>query len=219
MRAPAWYWFLLAIPMVVLGAASWYLAIHWSEIPDRIPVHWGINGRPNRWEAKTFKSTYRPLLIGVSTMILCSAAAVAALMEGRRGAKHDRLARAFFLSTVGIMTTVALLCSGIALHALAPDPEQGPLPWLMLLVLPLALIAISIIPMWLAGRGGAKENDGTPDECWGFGNYYNNPKDPAIMVRNRMGFGYSPNFGHRVTKIAVPLLILQLLFTIFYTAR
>ncbi len=48
------------------------------------------------------------------------------------------------------------------------------------------------------------------------GNWYFNPDDPALMVRNRIGFGYAPNFAHPVMKFLFPLLVMQIAFVVFY---
>ena len=35
--------------------------------------------------------------------------------------------------------------------------------------------------------------DTTPNECWSLGGVYSNPKDPALFVRARVGYGYTFN--------------------------
>jgi uncharacterized membrane protein len=105
------------------------------------------------------------------------------------------------------------------LQPLAPFPEKMPLPPLALALLPLGIVALSILPMWKVSRESEGHGDTTPDECWRAGAYYYNPDDSAWMVRNRMGMGYSPNFGNRVVQIGFGVLLLQLLAVIFYVTR
>jgi len=92
------------------------------------------------------------------------------------------------------------------------------IPMPVVLMLPLVLLAVSLIPMWRARNEVTERGDRTPDECWRMGNYYFNPDDPALMVRNRIGFGYSPNFAHPVMKVTVPLMVAQLLLVVLYVA-
>jgi uncharacterized membrane protein len=62
---------------------------------------------------------------------------------------------------------------------------------------------------WMArvGQGGQRavapaarqevHGDATPDHAWRVGGmYYANPRDPAIWVENRVGLGYTLNFGN-----------------------
>ena len=46
-------------------------------------------------------------------------------------------------------------------------------------------------------RDASSGSDGTPDECWTFGQIYFNPKDPAMLVEKRFGVGYTLNLGNR----------------------
>ena len=39
-------------PFLILGMKAVYAHLHWNEIPNRFPVHWGFNG-PDRWVDRT----------------------------------------------------------------------------------------------------------------------------------------------------------------------
>jgi len=39
--------------------------------------------------------------------------------------------------------------------------------------------------------------DDTPNECWSLSGVYYNPKDPALFVRARVGYGYTFNMANR----------------------
>jgi uncharacterized membrane protein len=46
-------WLLQLGPFAILAGTAIYLQLHWDQIPDRFPVHWGIDGRPNGWSVRT----------------------------------------------------------------------------------------------------------------------------------------------------------------------
>ncbi len=48
--------------------------------------------------------------------------------------------------------------------------------------------------------------DRTPDECWKWGLFYYNPEDPALLVKKRVGIGWTINFAHRGAWIFLALL-------------
>lgn len=54
-------WFLPAFGL--LGAAALYLRANWDRIPERLPIHWGIDGRPSGWSHRTPAGVYGPLLL------------------------------------------------------------------------------------------------------------------------------------------------------------
>jgi len=215
---PVWTLPLWTLPVLIIGGAAWYLSLHWNSIPDRFPVHWGIDDQPNGWEQKSFKGVYGSLMSGASTIILFYGIAVFILFGARRSPGDIRVMRATLTSLMGIMTSVSLLLAVISLGPVSAQPNASPLSTPFVMALPIGLIAISLLPMWFVRKDAAEYVDTTPDECWTMGNLYSNPEDPALMVRNRIGFGYSPNFGHRVMKFAFLLMVAQLIAAVVYFA-
>ena len=49
--------------------------------------------------------------------------------------------------------------------------------------------------------------DLTSDEHWHFGLFYANPADPSILVEQRVGFGYSLNFGQPIAWLILVLAV------------
>jgi uncharacterized membrane protein len=215
---PVWTLPLWTFSPMIIGGAAWYLSQHWNSIPATFPVHWGLDDQPNGWEQKSFKGVYGSLMTGASTMILLYGAAVFILFGARRSPGDIRVMRATLASLLGIMTSVSLLLARIALGPLFPQRSASPLSTPFAMALPVGLIAISLLPMWFVRKDAAEYVDATPDECWTMGNLYSNPDDPALMVRNRIGFGYSPNFGHPAMKFAFLLLLAQLIAMVVYVA-
>jgi uncharacterized membrane protein len=36
-------------PFAILLVTAGHIQGNWNQIPDRFPVHWGMNGMPNGW--------------------------------------------------------------------------------------------------------------------------------------------------------------------------
>lgn len=49
---------------ICLGAIWSYTAQHYGAMPQQIPTHFGFNGMPDAWSAKSFVSVYMLLIIG-----------------------------------------------------------------------------------------------------------------------------------------------------------
>jgi uncharacterized membrane protein len=212
---PGWACLLALLPPLIMLGAGARLWMQWPEIPERFAVHWGPDGVADRFANKTFRSVYGTLIIGASSLIMAYAPILAAIAGTRRGGGELGVLRRFLYSMIGVNCGVAVLLAAIALQPLASSPEKLPLPFPVLLSFPIALIALAVIPMW---RSGNREglSDPTPEERWYAGRYYYNPDDAALMVRNRLGVGYSPNFGHRAVQIALPILLGQFGLTMYW---
>lgn len=52
------------LPFVILLIGAIVLAIKWDSIPDRWPIHWGVNGRPDGWANKTLIGVFLPFAAG-----------------------------------------------------------------------------------------------------------------------------------------------------------
>jgi uncharacterized membrane protein len=65
-QLPRWPWF---AAVVVLSLAAAYLAMMWSQIPPRFPVHWDFAGKANGWSERTIWGVFRPLLIGLGAVM------------------------------------------------------------------------------------------------------------------------------------------------------
>lgn len=212
---PVWMWLLSLLPLLLLFGAAFILNARWEEIPARFAVHWGLNGQPDRWTNKSARAVYGILLIGLSTFLMTYAPTLGAMLGARRTDGEARILRAFVYSMFALQTGIALLMAMIALQPLAGAPDQLQIPFPVLLAFPILMMGVAFVPMWWASRQ-EDSRDPTPEERWYAGKYYYNPADAAYMVRNRLGMGYSPNFGHRTVQIVLPFLILQFLATMYW---
>jgi uncharacterized membrane protein len=208
-------------PFAILLAVAVYLRLRWDEIPPSFPVHWGIDGTPNGWSARTPLDVYWPLLVGAAILALISASsyAIRHLMRSVRApasrwVAHDPAHRTgIFLLVLEFF--LAIIFSFVGLLPLTGNP--GVMPVLIATIA--MLLAMIFLVAWLAKEqmqyarsrpapAGASFGDGAPDRYWKFGMFYYNRDDAALFVEKRIGIGYTLNFGHASAWIIMAFVLL-----------
>jgi uncharacterized membrane protein len=181
-----WFLWLWPGPFVALAATAAYLRGNWDRIPERFPIHWGIDGEPNGWSERTFAGVYGPLMLGSQIVILLAVFALAGWFGARRSPLRPAIAG------IAIAAEYSITCVIIA-AALSPL-VRAPL-WVML-VAPLVILAPAVIHTIRKANQPRQAPDPTPDECWKGGMVYYNPSDAALMVERRDSVGLTVNFGN-----------------------
>lgn len=192
------------VPLGMLAATALYLHANWQRLPDRVPVHWGIDGTPNGWADRTWHGVYGPLVVCalISLFVILMAEAIIHASPRARVAGTEawttRFRRANLILLVAGVWGVSAMMSLFALMPLFTDVSRPPA---LVLMIPVVLV-LSILPFaWQLVRVVRERDsgsDGTPDACWKFGLLYYNPNDSALMVEKRFGIGYTLNFGNRM---------------------
>ena len=199
-------WFPLSLgPFLLLLAAARYVQAHWNEIPARFPVHWGANGQPNRWVDKTPIGVFGPLMFGAGLLLLLLMLALGMFYGSRRAPQRTMVLKIL----VALMYTLCFVFGGVSL---LPVMRFSPL-WL---IIPIPLVTIAIV-IWSFQyvRDPDHPAEATPDECWRLGLLYYNPRDPALFVQKRVGFGYTFNFGNRLAWVIFGAFIVGLIALIY----
>ncbi len=183
-------WFALALlPFAVPLTAAAFLRAHWEEIPARFPVHWGANGEPNRWVDKSVQAVYGPLLFSAAIMLVILLLTITMYYGARRGPQRTGVLKLM----VGVTYVMALVFSGTALLPILKVP-------LVVFLIP-APVFVIIALVWSFRMVRTQSAEETADECWHLGSFYYNPQDAAVFVQKRIGFGYTFNFGNRLTWV------------------
>ena len=201
-------WFALALPPFAAPlAAAAYLRAHWEEIPARFPVHWGANGEPNRWADKSVQAVYGPLLFSAATMLVILLLTIAMYYGARRGPQRTAILKLM----VGVTYMMALVFSGTALFPILKIP-------IVVFFIP-APVFVIIALVWSFKMVRTQPAEQTADEYWHLGSFYYNPQDAAVFVQKRIGFGYTFNFGNRLTWIIVGSLVAVFAGLVFLLPR
>ena len=209
-------WFFLLGPFLILGLAALSLYANWNSIPEKFPIHWGIDGTPNGWAARTSFGVFGGLLIAGLVNAVNLAIACAVIFR-TRNAGEVAFKRATYFLIVIVSYFVSTLLAGLSTRPVwSADPGSSPSPVLLpvtiMVSVALALGFIIYLSRISRARGGA--GDGTPDACWKWGMIYYNPQDPSLLVEKRMGLGWTFNFANKWSWVFMALLLLPPLLII-----
>jgi uncharacterized membrane protein len=193
-----WFAWFGAVPFAILAAAAAFLDKNWDRVPVRFPVHWNINGQPNRWADRTSLGVYGPLLFAAEFCAFLLALALA----GWFGARRSRMRRIVLGTMIAVECMMALLFSGFAVNPVLQLPV-----WLIVLApLPLMGIIVFVAVRRMTGSDGAAAP--APAGYWHAGGIYYNPGDPALLVEKPTGMGYTVNFGNHWSWVLTAGLVL-----------
>jgi hypothetical protein len=150
-------------------------------------------------------------------------------VEGMAAALEQRFRRLNVLVIVLVAYGVAVQLSVVTLQSI-PAFAATFSPRIEVMLLPLMLFNLgAAFWMFRVGQGGQRaatartredtHGDATPDEAWKIGGlFYFNPKDPALWVEKRIGFGYTLNMGNSnawllIGMMLLPMIAVRLLFS------
>jgi len=185
-------WLLWAVPpflMPLAGAA--YVQAHWSQIPARIAVHYGPDGQPNRWVARTPLHAYGLFVFAAGLMLWILLLGIVSYFGARRSPVRG--------TVLGVLVSVMYLLGAVFTGAGVMPVCQFPL-WFPIAILPLYIAGVVYWCYRKLKDPAASPAESTPDECWTLGGIYRNPNDPALFVAKRVGYGYTINFGNPLAK-------------------
>jgi hypothetical protein len=227
-------WTLQAGPFAALAGAALYLRSRWAELPERFPIHWGFDGRPNGWANRSLAGVFGPLIIAA---VIAAGMVLVAWLRQRQArtagdahapaAAERRFRRAMLwamLASEYLLVLVSIRVSLLPLEAAAPGGTAGPpriAPFVALILIFVVTVTIILARIGRGARleatrdGVANQQSGgvplgrrSPESCWKAGIFYVNPDDPAIFVEKRFGIGYTLNFGHPLSWLILGLSIL-----------
>jgi uncharacterized membrane protein len=227
----SWIWEVLPLAIIVATAA--YLAPHYADAPAFIPTHYDIAGNPSRFAPKSVGSYFSLVWVQIFIEVILTSATV--LIVGAKaipGIADERFRRLWLRMLYAIKVLTLLLLGSIAMIlASATAGTRAPAAYIVAVVFGFTFI-ILFITMALAlrtGQGGARigapnetATDRTSDRHWTLGVIYVNRDDPAVLVEQRFGVGWTLNFGNpRAVMIFAALLALTagfIVLTVLVTA-
>lgn len=183
---------LATVPFLILLAAGLYLNAHWADVPERFPIHWGIDGQPNGWSNKTFAGVYGVLILGAA---VSGAMLFLNLTSRSLGVVPELIAIA-----------VALVFGTTALLPIHGNPRFALM--VTAIVIPITIAVAVVVAM-------KQRPSLPPGGRWVAGVFYYNPSDPAVLVEKRFGLGWTFNFAHPVSWVFVAAVVVVPLAVIF----
>jgi uncharacterized membrane protein len=212
---------LIALALGILAGtfAIAYAAMHYHELPARVPTHFGPSGRPDAWRPKSF---WTVMLLPLFTLVMGAGMAGMAFLVGRakravrfpqtqisvEAQRRFRLAMTRYLSFMALVVTGMLMLLSIDSIRVGLGRAEGLSPAAMVLGIGVVVLAVVCVVYFFFhyGQGGARLEraagnapltDGLADNRhWVLGAFYVNRDDPCIFVEKRFGFGYTINFGN-----------------------
>ena len=172
-------WVRWAIPplLIPLAGIAW-LILRWNDIPLRFGHPLVIRTPLHVFGFVIFAEGLATLLVGM--MLAIWYGSIRSTFQSPM--EKIPLALAYLLSIV---------FTGVGLSAVANIPA-----WLVAAFVPVAALATIV---YIVRHQGDPDDvpDTTPDECWSFAGVYRNPNGPSLLVRARLGYGYTFNMANR----------------------
>ena len=187
-----WFVWLGVLPLLLIAAAALYLHFHWDQIPVRYPVHFTLDGTPNRWVDRSVRGVYGFLVFGAEMTMVLFALGLAGWFGSRRS---DSMRRPVLALMIAVEWTIAPTFAIVPLRLATGLPISLPL----IVLLPLIMLVPALIYFIRASNQPRDPLDPTPNECWKGGMFYYNPNDAVLFVQRRDGFGYTVNFANRLS--------------------
>lgn len=207
------------------------LAYHYPSIPERVPVHWGFGGIPDRWARKTISTVFfLPILATYLQVwfLLLKYDIVHAKMTLPADqaeiylAAKEQLIVASSRMLDWLRGLLAGLLSLVSMFVLLTtiDSFRHWMPIANLLVWPFLGLTLIVMGYYIyrfmainsaleATTGNSNVQRETEAEKWSNGGlFYYNPDDPALIVEKRDGLGFTYNFAGKGIRLRLAFLAL-----------
>lgn len=224
----------LAVVFSVAMSAAVYGALQYEALPNRFPLHFGLNGEPDRWVAKSPQAVF--LLPAINLLVSSMLCGVALLIaNAKRSLRHERKgisleAQLRFHQALTIIICLLAMLVSVTLAAATFSMIQVGLGHAARLsvvtmiggasigVLSVGMIALVAVRY---GQGGSKLERPVEEapltgaladnRHWYFGLFYFNREDPSMIIERRFGIGYTINLGNwKALALLAGLLVVTL---------
>lgn len=188
-----------AIALALLAFTAWYGLARYSAMPDPIPVHWGMNGEPDGWAAKTWWSVFEPLVIGL--VMALGMLIINRVFTRAEALIGDNEREMYDLLFGYINLSLAVTFAWVALASWAGNPLGAGFIAITLLGGVPVFIIIGVYYQRVSTERAALSTAGDPvadKRFWRWGLVYSNENDPRLLVPRppHLGFGSTFNMGH-----------------------
>jgi len=174
-------------------------------------------------------AAFAPLVIAFATCAIVSLSTLAILYGTPRPTSGggDRNRRLSLLATTATGWLVAVSASAIALLPLIDDARIGHGLTIAVSFLPTTLLLVIVALVHRGTRENAAASaldasepvDRTRADKWRCGMFYVNRDDPALLVAERFGLGYTLNFGRPLSWVLLAVLVVVPLVVVVVIRR
>ena len=204
-------------PFVILLATAILVWMNWDEVPAR-------SGQLGPFAPLALGGIFAAIMLTMAVSIARRSRQIAA--DGLAAAAEQRFRRMNVLVALVSAYGSAILLSSTSLTSI-PALGNALTGTIVYVMVPLMLFNVGVaIWMFRVGQGGQRalastarevHGDATPDRAWKLGGlFYYNPKDPAVWVEKRFGFGYTLNIGNAGAWLLIGMMLLPMVAMRFF---
>jgi uncharacterized membrane protein len=225
-------WYVFLIPMIITVGFLLFTATQYDVLPTEIPVHWGADGKADRFTTKTPISSVSLLLVLLTMQFMFLGINIATKKSGikmiannKQASKRRQLKYRKYSSWLNLLISIIITVLFILLQLttlynnIFSDYMLVIIPILITVVILICTIVFTFKVERLNRELDGKEQESQEistfdaDSHWKGGLIYFNKNDPSIFVEKRFGIGWTMNFANPIGYVVVfiPLLIILLL--------
>ncbi|MBQ3420077.1 MAG: DUF1648 domain-containing protein [Romboutsia sp.] len=205
------YSILCAVPLVITLLVCIYTASQYNSMPDIIPTHWGISGKPDAYSQKSFFSVFGIIFMSLLSGLIIYISSISSL-KTRAKLNTDNIdeSKKLHLNYLNNLSIAFLLLNlGLQLlfiETLIATVNSSNINLFTMIFATILLIGSAIYQVYLYYKSPSKYKSAVysiddNDDNWLFGSIYNNPNDPSLFVQKRFGVGWTVNIGNTKGKL------------------
>ncbi len=103
------------LEIALLAAPFLYLALQWDKFPERIPIHWNIHGKIDRWASKPFGLLILPVANVLGWSLLRFIQHIDPKIGRMTNEERFRILKVFQILRIAIMTLFGVWCLQMAI--------------------------------------------------------------------------------------------------------
>ncbi|MEG2787585.1 MAG: DUF1648 domain-containing protein [Romboutsia sp.] len=216
--------------MIISIISFIYVAINYKNLPEQVPVHWGITGKPDSFAPKTFKNVFIINILQVAMVTMISYIGVETIgyrsYIDTKNEENIRLKALKLLNKMGY--SLLLLTLSILVTMIAPS-----IAMINNITIPISIIVLSILApivscifltyciIMLSNLKTKSKSTyiiESDDEKWLYGFIYYNKEDPSFLVEKRFGAGWTFNMANKKSKLILSICITAFILSITITS-
>ena len=108
------------------------------------------------------------------------------------------------------------IASNFALFAISQRAFDPSTPRNIIFIVIGLVLVLGVFSAFLSKGRDPRDSRSQSSDLWKFGVFYVNPAEPDLFVPKRYGMGYTINFGHRWSWLAILVLLLLIFAPLIY---